>query len=416
MKHTTGEKAGAPPLIPEVGVLAFVPDRWGGAWQPRQHVLTRLARYFQVLWVDPARHWRQSLSALGRAKTWKAGPGFPPGFEVHAADPWLPLVYRPQWLARATCHERVRRGIETLREKGCRKIISYIWRPEFSTVLDLTDFDLTCYHIDDEYAFSREDVAISETEALLLQRVDQVFIHSPGLLQKKGQLNPHTSFVPNGVDYALFSSAYEEPEDLRPVPHPRIGYNGFLKQQLEWDLLLALATNHPEWSFVFVGPRSPHPQIDATIQQMKRMENVWFLGPKPWQELAAYAQHFDVCTMPYDQTSAYVHYIFPLKLHEYLATGCPVVGSRIRSLHDFQNVVELATGAEEWASAIRRSLEPARRSPERRDARRAVARGYDWDILVRRIAVTFVERLGLEYHGDLIPAEQAEASDASVSV
>jgi len=39
--------------MPEVGVLALVPDTWGGPWQPRHHVLTRLAKIFPVVWVNP---------------------------------------------------------------------------------------------------------------------------------------------------------------------------------------------------------------------------------------------------------------------------------------------------------------------------------------------------------------------------
>lgn len=44
------------PLVPDVGVLALVPDTWGGPWQPRHHVLTRLANVFPVVWdFEPTR-------------------------------------------------------------------------------------------------------------------------------------------------------------------------------------------------------------------------------------------------------------------------------------------------------------------------------------------------------------------------
>ena len=54
----TGSVAAAGPLLPDIGVIALVPDYWGGPWMPRHYVLTRLARYFHVVWVDPPREWR----------------------------------------------------------------------------------------------------------------------------------------------------------------------------------------------------------------------------------------------------------------------------------------------------------------------------------------------------------------------
>ena len=50
------------PIVPSVGVLALVPDRWSEVWQPRHHVLTRLAQYFHVVWVNPGREWREVLT------------------------------------------------------------------------------------------------------------------------------------------------------------------------------------------------------------------------------------------------------------------------------------------------------------------------------------------------------------------
>ena len=57
-------------------------------------------------------------------------------------------------------------------------------------------------------------------EVQIIQAVGQVFIHSPAMMDKKGYLNPHTEFVPNGVDYASYAEPAPEPEDLRPHPMP----------------------------------------------------------------------------------------------------------------------------------------------------------------------------------------------------
>ncbi|HXG22112.1 MAG TPA: glycosyltransferase, partial [Methylomirabilota bacterium] len=309
---------------------------------------------------------------------------------------WLPKLYRPQWLAQFTFEQRLRRAQRLLIRRGCQKTILYLWFPDFRPALHSIPFDLSCYHIDDEYSFSTVECPVSETEKQLIAAVDQVFVVSPGLFEKKGKINPHTVIVPEGVDYRAYATPVAEPGDLTPIPRPRIGYTGFLKRQLDWTLLLQLIQQHPEWSFVFVGPQAPHREVTDAIRKLARLHNVYFLGAKTAHDLTAYPQHFDVCMMPYILND-YTKYIYPLKLHEYLASGRPVVSSPIRSLQEFAHVITLARTTDEWSRALNDSLAPSSYSIEQSEARRRVARKYDWDQLVQNIARVFCKRLGAGY-------------------
>jgi glycosyltransferase involved in cell wall biosynthesis len=382
------------PLVPSVGVLAFVPDRWSDVWQPRHHVLTRLAQYFHVVWVNPAREWRDVL-ARRRAGAPPTTPGDQGGgFSVYEPDLWLPKLYRPAGLAALTERLSLERARRVLTRRGCRQTVLYLWRPEFASALRSLSRDLSCYHIDDEYSFSPVEIPTPDAEARVIGAVNHVFIHSHALLEKKGKLNRHTTWVPNGVDYQAYARPGKEPDDLRRIARPRVGYTGLIKRQLDWVLLQGLAERHPEWSFVFVGARNEHPDIDGIIHELSRRPNVHFLGRKSVEELATYPQHFDVCVMPY-QADDYTKYIYPLKLHEYLATGRPTIGTRIRPLEDFRDVVTLAATRDEWSAAIAAALKPEANTVERRAARQAVARQHDWTLLVRRIAQTIAGRLGV---------------------
>jgi glycosyltransferase involved in cell wall biosynthesis len=288
---------------------------------------------------------------------------------------------------------RLQRARNLLISRGCRKIILYIWRPEFGCALNSIPFDLSCYHIDDEYSFSDVELEIDPGEAAMIKKVDQVFIHSPGLMEKKGTINPHTTFIPNGVDFTAYANPAPEPHDLASIPRPRIGYTGYIKKQLDWPLILELAKRHKEWSFVFVGPKSPHPEILAALQELSSFHNVYFLGAKSTWALAAYPQHFDACIMPY-RVNAYTNNIYPLKLHEYLASGRPIVSSLIRSLREFSKVIALANGFEEWSNALTRTLEPAASCPEAAAARRRIACEFDWNKLAQVIAQSLCDSLG----------------------
>jgi glycosyltransferase involved in cell wall biosynthesis len=126
------------------------------------------------------------------------------------------------------------------------------------------------------------------------------------------------------------------------------------------------------------------------------MPNVHLLGPKPVSALPAYVQHLDVCLLCYGMDD-YTKYIYPMKLHEYLATGRPVVGMPIRSLQRFDDVIALARTPAEWSAAIAAALEPEARSPGRIAARRAVAQEHDWEHIVREISCTMADRLGPSY-------------------
>lgn len=333
----TQSNGAADPLAPDVGVVGLVPNQWTDLWQPRHQVMRRLATYFNVVWMNPAPEWRRTLAPRIAEVVDTEGPGW----RVLDAPAYLPIVYRPRSVGMALARARLARARRALVSRGARRIVLYLWRPKFEWSL-ATPHDLSVYHIDDEYSPSNGG-GVDPAEAKLIQRVDQVIIHSPRLMERKGRLNPSAVQVPNGVDYRAFSTPKPEPADLAGIPRPRIGYAGWLKSQLDWSLVDQLAAAAPEWSFVFAGAIKHDRELEQRreYQALRERPNVHFLGRKSSWELSAYAQHFDVCMMPYALTP-YTDCIYPLKLNEYLASGRPTVGSPIRALEDYRQVVTLA--------------------------------------------------------------------------
>jgi glycosyltransferase involved in cell wall biosynthesis len=391
------------PAIPDVGVIALVPDKFNDVWQVRHQVLTRLSKYFYIVWCDPAQSWRELRLFGGNHKMkshhcWNTRDL--PSFALYQPGKWLIGVERPAFLGRWTMRKRLRQAHHLLSSRGCRKIILYIWRPEFAASLDLIDHDLSCYHIDDEYTFSEKEKPISKSETRLISCVGQVYIHSPALLEKKGNLNTHTLVVPNGVDYNTYSVPRSEPHDLKKIPHPRIGYIGVIKKQLDFELLIALVRRHPQWSFVFVGPQGNLENCETLIEQLASFSNVYFLGRKEVSALPSYTQHLDVCLLCY-AINDYTKYIYPLKLHEYLAGGKPIVGTPIRTLLDFAHVIKLASTPSEWSRAVTECLAPDEISIDLIEKRQSIARQFDWETIVHVIARSMCDRLGPPYKDQL---------------
>jgi glycosyltransferase involved in cell wall biosynthesis len=167
-----------------------------------------------------------------------------------------------------------------------------------------------------------------------------------------------------------------------------------VKKQLDWPLITKLVENNPTWQFVFVGNHDSAPETSSAVALLESRDNAHFLGSKTVWELAAYPQHFDVCAMPYRRDD-YTKFIYPMKLHEYLASGRPVVGTRIQSLEEFGRLVALVERDDEWRDAIERALAPEGRTEESAERRRSVAREHDWTLQAERVARAMLDRLGI---------------------
>jgi hypothetical protein len=105
----------------------------------------------------------------------------------------------------------------------------------------------------------------------------------------------------------------------------------------------------------------------------------------------------------------YTKFIYPLKLHEYLASGRPVVGTPIDALQPFVDVVQLARTPDEWSAALMAAMAGESSCPAAVSRRRQIAREHDWDRLVHRIALALAARLGTSYLARLETSEEQRA-------
>lgn len=382
------------PVFPEVGVLAMVPDDWNSPWQTRHYVLKNLSQYFHVVWCNPGHSWRQILSPKARPGPFSAPlSSLSSQFFVYSPEKWLPTIRNSSPLYLPLMKFRLERAKKFLLARGCKKIILYMWRPEFSPLMDLIQQDLACYHIDDEYSFAQVEVPTSSEESRLISRVDQVIVSSFSLFEKKGHLNRHTLVVNNGVDYQAFATPRAIPEELKNIPNPRIGYIGIIKNTLNLEMMFDLARENPQWSFVFVGPQKNLKVTLPLTRKLSMLSNVYFLGEKDPEEVPAYMQHVDVSLLCYKMND-YTKYIYPLKLHQSLAAGRPTVGTPIESIKIFSPFVGLASTKDEWRQAIVDSINSP---PSLKEIllRQEIAKLYDWSTFAKDIARVLAIRLNL---------------------
>lgn len=354
-------------------------------WQARHQVIARLARRFPTVWVNPP-HDRAGMGLWHRngERAWCAAEGAA-DLRVYTPEAWLPHLHRPAWASRQLDRIRWARARRALLRHGARRIVLSVWHPRFVGAVRGIPHDALLYHVNDEYSFRTDEPPVSAAERELLASAATTYFSSRSLMERKGTLARRAVFLPNGVDYLAYSRPCPEPPDLAPIPRPRIGYTGRVKRQLDWGLLEGLARLRPDLHLVLVGDLAPQPGLAALLAPLQSLPNVHFLGGKSAAELAAYPQHFDACAMPY-LVDGYTRYIYPLKLHEYLAGGQPAIGTPIPALAEFAADVAIARDPGEWSAAIDRALGPGPRSAEARARRRDIARRHDWDVLTDRLA------------------------------
>jgi glycosyltransferase involved in cell wall biosynthesis len=114
---------------------------------------------------------------------------------------------------------------------------------------------------------------------------------------------------------------------------------------------------------------------------LEPLDNVYFLGTKPHDQLPQYSQHWDVSLLPFILNEQIIA-SNPLKLREYMAAGRPIVSIDFPQIQQYSQFIEVADGAEEFAQALKRCVQ----QPEQtRLERQHKVAGESWDAVATRI-------------------------------
>jgi glycosyltransferase involved in cell wall biosynthesis len=226
------------------------------------------------------------------------------------------------------------------------------------------------YHCADDYAHVRGfPDTLPELEADLCRAADLVITTSETLCQARGALNPHTYWIPNGVDVVHFSRPVSPAAELCQLPKPVVGFVGGLSEWVDLALIGQLARCRPDWSFALVGP------IGIDTRAVRSLANVHLLGPRPYRELPASLAAMDVALIPFDRSQV-SHHADPIKAYEYLAAGLPVVATDLPALRRLAQVVRLADSPSAFVEALDAAVAEGRLAG--RAARQAEAARHSW--------------------------------------
>lgn len=255
--------------------------------------------------------------------------------------------------------------------------------------------------VDELNGFKNLSRHLLELEKEIIARSDILITTSEKLRETKSVYNSHAYTIANAADINLFKQALSPlpvPADLATIGHPRFCFVGQLEQRFNYEMVYGAALARPEWNFVLIGPIQPGYGEDPPLL---KLPNVHALGPRPNQVLPQYLREMDVCLIPY-KLDRLTEAIYPLKLHEYLAAGKPVLAGPLPSLYQFRDVIELVNTADEFVAAGERAL-LTKDDPKRIAAFVATAEKNSWEE-----RITMLNRI-LEIHLDDKVSDETES-------
>ena len=400
--------------MPGDTILCLSPRVWDSLWRSTQQIMSRLAKNYRILFIEPGRNPdRSSLSEMRRnwINLFSLDTAYQAMENVIAipSPPRLPymrqrlprsaLQVSTPVMARINMQAKVRRVHQVMEAFGVETPILWLHGLFDPAMVGKFNEKLACYFVYDETPDFVHNARISEflrkQDYQMSARVDVVFASSRSQWERRNSVNPNTYFVPNGVDFDMFNrpltSHLPLPPDIAPLPRPTIGYAGWMGYQMDTELLCLVARAYPDCSLVLVGPSDLPDSND--LGQLQSLPNVFFLGRKDRQELPNYLQAFDVALMPY-LLKGHVLSIYPLKLHEYLAAGRAVVSTDLPELQPYGDQVRIAQTHDEFIDHIRDALGDD--TPQAIEARVAVARENTWDHRVAEINRVLEQHLSVK--------------------
>ena len=384
-------------------------DDWGRYPSTFQHTFRHIAARYPVVWVNGIGHRVPRLNFTDVRRAWeklrnvaRAGAQPPPpvhrtlGGGVPAAiiEPRVLPWHHVSWVHAINTRSLVRAITARLSALGLRRrpVLVTGSPPSVGVVGRLGEVASVYYVLDDFLNFPTYTASmLAPLERRLLERVDLVVATAASLTRSKFPRSGRAYHLPQGVNYAHFAEPRSEPADLAAIPRPRIGFAGSLSTQCDVALLARLASTFADASLVLVGPVSLD---DASLATLRR-PNVHLLGVRPYADLPAYVQHFDVGIIPY-LLSAWTVAVDPLKLLEYLAAGLPVVTTAIPEAAKYAGTVAVAGDGDAFVAAVRQALVADREASRARG--QTLARGHTWetraDTLVALIEEVITDRDG----------------------
>jgi len=366
--------------------LIFVSlESWDEIWRRNQFVCDGLVRRhpdLRILFVEPPKdisnalrrgRWRELFRARGR----RVGAGG--RIEITRALKFFPN----SWPMGRRMNEKMTGGHlrRTAQRLGFRAPWLWINAHSEGHLAGRIQRKGVIYDVTDDWtSFEQDSPACALTrqqDQSLCRAADAVIVCSERLRELKQPLARAVHLIPNGVDGSHYECVMDgrtaKPAETLAWMRPVLGYTGSIHaERVDLKLVEALARRLPHATIAMVGPDM---LAAGDRQRLEAIGNVIFTGARKYSEIPAYMSAFDVCITPHLVTP-FTDSLNPIKLWEYLASGKPILSTKVAGFRDYPPFVHLAADAEGFARGLEAALQEDSMQAE---ARRAFARQHSWE-------------------------------------
>ena len=386
-------------------LIVFSHLRWDFVFQRPQHLLSRLAKDYRVLYFEEPVRGKQT-PFLQRLTPCPNVEVLRPHTTVDAVgfhDDQLPEL-KPL-LA------------EYLSDFSIDDYLVWFYTPMALPLLAELKPRAVIYDCMDELsAFKGAPRQMVQRESALIKRAQLVLTGGPSLHEAKRALHDNVHCFPSAVDADHFSpravlrsvasGGVSSPHVSMPaasplqrterkpsrfedearrlhaeITHPRLGFFGVIDERFDVELLTAVADAAPDWQLVMVGPVV---KIDPAC--LPRRPNVHWLGQQPYEILPHLVAQWDVCLLLFARNES-TRFISPTKTLEYMAAEKPIVSTPIQDVISlYGDCVSIADTAGEFIASCARALSEKDFDRQRRLERmRTHIAQCTWDDTARRV-------------------------------
>jgi glycosyltransferase involved in cell wall biosynthesis len=308
--------------LPDLVVFSHL--RWGFVHQRPQHLLSRLAGRWRIVFVE------EPVFTEGE-----------PHMEVQAHGEHLTVLVPHTRVALPGFHDEQLAELQPLvsrwlADAQIQRPVVWLYTPMALPLVQPLSPSCVVYDCMDELsAFKGAPRQLRQRETALMKRAAVVFTGGPSLFEAKRHLHPNVHCIPSSVDAAHYrpeslvpgSPAQQAVARLQAPPDgPRLGYFGVIDERLDLSLVEQVADHNPDWQVVMVGP-----VVKIDPASLPQRPNIHWLGMQSYERLPYFCATWDVCLMPFAQNEA-TAFISPTKTLEYMAAGKPVVSTPIKDV------------------------------------------------------------------------------------
>jgi UDP-galactopyranose mutase len=362
-------------------IVVFSHLRWSWVWQRPQHLLSRLAKRFPVVFIE-----EPLPCEAGQVPHWGFNRPVP---SVLICTPFTtadsPGFNGSQLNELGTLLD------ELLEREALHDLIAWLYTPMALPLARRIKPLAMVYDVMDELsAFKNAPPELLEWEAKTYRSVDLVFTGGPSLYKAKCDRHPNVHCFPSSVDAAHFGKArnttLDHPEQSS-LPRPRLGFFGVIDERIDLQLLDRMARERPDWQLIMVGPVT---KIDQA--ELPRHPNLHYLGQQAYEQLPAFLAGWDVCLLPFALNES-TRFISPTKTLEYMAAVKPIVSTPITDVAEpYGDIVYIGDTADAFIAACDLALNQTTEQFNHRSAgMRKVLLSTSWDMTARAMAEEIVK-------------------------